>query len=342
MPEENAPILVTGASGFIARHILLQALEAGHRVRGTVRSAARAEQVRAALRARLADPAALDRLSFATLDLMQDAGWAEACAGVRAMIHTASPFPMAQPKEADALIRPAVEGTLRALRAARAAGVARVVLTSSVAAVTAAGGGNRLLTEADWTDLNDPAAGAYIRSKTLAERAAWDFVRDEAPAMALTAINPALVLGPPLDRDYGTSVAVVERILKGRDPMLPRLGFGIVDVRDVARMHLAALDRPESAGRRYIGAGGALWFRDIAAILRREYPGRRMPRIEAPDIVLRGLALFDPAIRSILGGLGSIPELSAARARQELGIDFIAPEAAVRATARALVAMGVV
>lgn len=217
------------------------------------------------------------------LDLTQDAGWAEALSGADVLVHTASPFPMTQPKEEAALIRPAVDGARRALRGAQAAGIDRVVLTSSAVAVmnTELASGKPAYDEADWTDTAHPGVTAYEKSKTLAEQAAWDFVNEDAPGIALTVINPVRVLGAPLDLNYGTSVQVVERILKAQDPMLPRIGFPIVDVTDVAEMHLRAVERPETAGKRYIAAEEFLWFRDIAEAIKAEYPGRKVVTREA-------------------------------------------------------------
>lgn len=336
-------VLLTGASGFIAKHILLRLLNAGHTVTGSLRSPAREAEARAAVGPHLTDPAAQERLRFVTLDLTQDAGWADALEGVDALVHTASPFPIAQPKNEADLIRPAVDGTLRALKAAQAAGVARVVLTSSVAAIAyrEPSAAKPVLDEEDWSDLDHPTATPYVKSKTLAERAAWEFAAG-VPGMALTTINPVLVTGPPLDRHFGSSVSVIERVLASKDPMLPNFGFGIVDVRDVAEMHLRALERPETAGRRYIAADRFLWFKDIAEIIAALYPDRRITRRVAPDFVVRALALFDPAIRSILPSLGRRDEVSNARARGEMGMSFLNAGDSVRDTARFLVENGLV
>lgn len=335
-------VLLTGATGYIAKHVALKLLTAGYHLRASVRDMGRVDEVRAAMRAHLTDPAALDRLTFVTLDLGRDAGWAEALEGVDALVHTASPFPLVQPKDEDAVIRPAVDGTLRALRAAKAAGVGRVVLTSSAVAVM--GGdlpqGKAAFTEDDWTDLAHPSINAYGRSKTLAERAAWDFVRDHAPDMQLTTINPVLVLGPPLDRHFGTSVSLVERVLQARDPAVPRVGFPIVDVRDVAEMHLRALTLPETAGKRFIAFDSFLWFEEIARILKAAYPERRIVTRKAPDAVLRVLALFDKSIRTILPILGRKDEASSARAQKVMGIAFIPAEQSLRDTARFLLDNG--
>lgn len=331
MPET---ILLTGASGFMAKHVLRQMLEAGHRIRAAIRTPARADEVRHAVLSGL-PPDAAERLGFVTLDLTSDAGWSAAAEGVTALVHTASPFPIAQPKNADDLIRPAVEGTRRALHAARYAGIARVILTSSSVAVAPVAPQARL-DETDWSDPDDPRATAYQRSKTLAERAAWTFAR-ENPGLAMTVINPALVLGPPLDRTFGSSVGLVRRILSGRDPLVPALGFGVVDVRDVALAHLRALERPGTAGKRYLVVAGSMWMADMARVLRKSYPARRIATRVAPTVVMRLLALADPEVRAILPGLGHIETYANDRARADLGIDFIPPETALKATAAFLV-----
>jgi len=230
-------VLLTGISGFIAKHVAVKFLNVGYAVRGSLRRLDRAEEVRSAVTPHLR--AGAGALSFAQADLESDAGWAEAIAGVAAVVHTASPFPIRQPKDEQELIRPAVEGTLRVLRAAHAAGVGRVVLTSSTVAVLNDGKPGDLQDESDWCDVGLPGTTAYAKSKTLAERAAWEFVKGRV--MTLTVINPGLVLGPPLDIHYGSSLRVVERLLKGRDPMVPDFGLPLVDVRDVAEMHLRAV-----------------------------------------------------------------------------------------------------
>lgn len=336
MPQK---VVVTGASGFIAKHILAKLLAAGHEVTGTLRNPARAEEVRAALRHADAGPAALDRLHFAPLDLESDAGWAEAFAGAEALIHTASPFPLAQPADAADLIRPAVEGTLRALRAAASAGISRIILTSSVAAISGRAEADRpVLDETCWTDPDAPGTTPYAKSKTLAERAAWDFAAAH-PAIRLTTINPAMVLGPPLDAHYGSSVRVIERILSGRDPMVPRVGFGVVDVRDVAEMHLRALERPATAGQRLMGVDRFLWLQEVAAVVAAHAAGRRIARRRAPDFLVRALALFDPTLRSVVPSLGHEDRFDNSRARDMLGLSFLPAEQAITETVRALLSL---
>ncbi|MFM7334337.1 MAG: NAD-dependent epimerase/dehydratase family protein [Tabrizicola sp.] len=322
-------VLLTGSSGFIAKHVALKYLNAGYNVRGTLRRLDRAQEVHAAVTPQLVEGAGT--LSFVQADLESDAGWAEAMAGVSAVIHTASPFPLAQPKDPATLIRPAVEGTERVLKAAAATGVERVVLTSSTVAVLNESKPDSLQDEADWCDISLPSTTAYAKSKTLAERAAWEIARQRG--LKLTTINPGLVLGPPLDEHYGSSLSLVERLMKGKDPMLPGIGFPSVDVRDVAEMHLRAVQRPETVGRRYLAAAGSMAMVDMGRTLKAAYPTRRIATREAPAFLLRFLALFDPAIKSILPKIGHLERVSNARAVSEMGMEFIAPKAALLSSA---------
>lgn len=316
----SQPILLTGITGFIAKRIALDLLNAGHHVRGSLRSPAREQEVRDALGAHLDDPSALDRLSFVTLDLGSDDGWADALVGAGALVHTASPFPMAQPKDEAEIIRPAVDGTLRALRAAQAAGATRVVLTSSVVAIEACEKpAGQPYSRDDWSDPDHPLSSPYYKSKTFAERAAWDFAA-EHPEMQLTTINPALVLGSPLDGNYGTSLELVERLLSGKDPMVPDIGFGIVDVADVSAAHIAALGTNDSVGKRYILSAGTATMPEIAKHLKAAYPDRRIATGTAPKLMLRLLSLFDPTIKTVLPGLGRRPVFDAGPVAEELGI----------------------
>jgi dihydroflavonol-4-reductase len=327
-------VLITGISGFIAKHIAVKFLAAGYAVRGTVRRLDRADEVRRAVLP-VAGAGAADRLSFVAADLESDAGWAEAMAGISAVIHTASPFPIAQPRDENDLIRPAVQGTERVLMAARAAGVTRIVLTSSVVAVL-----NEAKTgiqdESDWCDVALPTTTAYGKSKTLAERRAWELAKAEG--LALTVINPGFVLGAPLDANYGSSLGIVERFLNGKDPMQPPYGLPVVDVRDVAEMHLRAVQRPATAGKRYIAAAGSMTFAEMAKVLKAAYPARKIATKEAPIFLLRILGLFDASIKSILPKLGTVEETSHARAVAEMGMAFASPEQALRDAAGWLVA----
>jgi dihydroflavonol-4-reductase len=331
-------ILVTGGSGFIAKHIILQLLNEGFEVRASVRDMARGPEIMAAMVTNAKSTEGLEtRLTFCELDLEQDEGWSEALHNCQALMHTASPFPMTQPENEQDVIRPAVEGTLRALKAAQAAGVERVILTSSIAAIfnkRLAAGRNRY-DENDWSETHSPLATPYSRSKTQAERAAWNFVR-EHPEMKLTTINPALVLGPPLDRKIGTSLKLIARILSGKDPMVPRMGMSIVDVRDVALMHLRALQRPETAGSRFIGAERFMWLKDVAWVLKAEYPDRKIATRQAPDWLIRFLAIFDKSLAGIVPLLGHETPMDNTAAAEVLGMEFIEARQAIRTSASSL------
>lgn len=336
MPQ-TVLLTLTGVTGFIAKRIAVDFLNTGHTVRGSLRSAACADEVRDALRPHLTDASALDRLSFIELDLSSDTGWDAAMQGVEALMHTASPFPMAQPKNEDEIIRPAVDGTLRALSAAQRAGVSRVILTSSCAAIEACEVGGRPYTPDDWSDLGHPRALAYYKSKTMAERAAWDFAV-EHPDIKLTSINPGLVLGMPIDKNYGTSLQVVERIVTGKDPALADIGFGIVDLEDVSAMHIRALERPETAGNRYIATAGSASFPQIAAHIRTTYPERKIATRIAPKLLLRFLSLFDASVSVVLHNLGFLPQFDASSTTRDLGITFTPWQTAVDRAAKAIVA----
>lgn len=337
-------VLLTGASGFIGKHIALQLLNQGFTVRASVRNSAKADEVRLAVTEHLLDPSDLDsRLTFVELDLEQDAGWNEALRGVDVLMHTASPFPIASPKNEDDLIRPAVDGTLRALNAAKNAGVNRVILTSSNAAVYGCElpEGKSAFDETMWTDTGHPIGRvAYTKSKTLAEKAAWNFVSTQAPEMALTTINPVLVLGAPLDKNFGSSISVIERIMKGKDPMLPDLNFGIVDVRDVAMMHVSAISNEATKGERILAVAGTISFVGIAKYLKSLYPNCKAKSLKAPTAIVRILALFDGQIKAVLPMLGKPMITSGEKAQSIFNMEFIPVEVTLRESADFLVRNG--
>lgn len=315
-------VLLTGASGYIAKHIALQLLEAGYNVRGSVRNLSRGAEVTAAVQPHLSDTSNLDtRLTFVALDLGSDAGWADAMEGADVVMHTASPFPMVQPKDEDELIRPAIDGTLRALKAAHAAGIKRVVLTSSTAAISGSSlpAGDVSFDETNWTDPTDPDTGPYVRSKTLAELAAWDFVRDEAPEMRLTTINPGMVLGAPLDPHFGTSIALIERLLRAKDPMLPDSGFSVVDVLDVAELHVTVINNSETAGQRVMAVDRFMKFKDLSDAIKAAYPKQKIVNRVAPDFMIKLLGVFDPSVRQIVPSLGRVDKIDNTRAKAILG-----------------------
>jgi dihydroflavonol-4-reductase len=338
-------VLLTGSSGYIGKHITLQLLSDGFEVKASVRSAAKADEVRAAMVAHL--PSGFDlgaKLSFVELDLESDAGWDAAIAGVDVLVHSASPFPISSPKDENELIRPAVEGTLRALRAAHKAGVKRVILTSSVAAIY--GNDKPASGEFDetfWTDVNHPVGQVpYTKSKTLAEKAAWDYIASEAPELQLTTINPVLVAGAPLDKHFGSSVSVVERVLIGKDPLLPDLSFSIVDVKDVAAMHVKAITTDAAIGHRFIASAGSRTFIQIAKAIKAAFPKRKISTIQAPSFVIRFLSLFDSEIKAVLPTLGKHIGVNSTKAQKVLGINFIPVETSLVETSHYLVDNGFV
>jgi nucleoside-diphosphate-sugar epimerase len=335
-------VLVTGGSGFIGSHCILKLLAAGHDVRTTVRNLARANDVRAMLKTAGAE--AEDRLSFFAADLTSDAGWPEAAAGCDYVLHVASPLPTTVPRDENELILPAREGTLRVLRVARDAGVKRVVQTSSFAAI---GYGHPVqaapFDETSWTDLAGDDVQPYAKSKTLAERAAWDFLAREGGALELSVVNPVMVAGPVLGADYSASVLVVQRLMDGAIPGCPKLYFGIVDVRDVADLHLRAMTDPAAKGERFLAvAGDFLSMAEIARILKARLgaAARRVPTREVPNVLVHVVAWFDPAAKQLLPELGKRKNGTNAKARRLLGWSPRSAEEAIVATAESLIRLG--
>ncbi len=337
-------VLVTGGSGFIGAHCIIQLLQAGYRVRATVRNLQREPEVRAMLANGGAKNA--DAVSFAAADLEKDTGWPEAVAGCDYVLHVASPFPTAAPKHEDELIIPAREGALRVLRAAKAAGVKRVVMTSSFAAIGYGHAPDHKLpfTEEDWS-VEGGDMRAYAKSKTLAERAAWDYVKSDGAGLELSVVNPVGVLGPVLGPDFSTSILLVKRLMDGAMPGCPRLQFGLVDVRDVADMHLRCMTRPEAAGERFLAvAGKFLSIQDIARILKAKMPAaaRRAPTNELPDWLVKIAALRDPAVAQIVPELGKKKEASNDKAKRVLGWVPRSNEEAIVSCADSLLRLGLI
>jgi len=335
-------VLVTGGSGFLGSHVVLQLLNDGHSVRTTVRSLGREADVRAALKGAGAD--AGTPLSFFAADLGQDDGWADAVTDCDYVVHVASPMPAAAPKHEDELIIPARDGVLRVLKAARDASVRRVVMTSTCGAIYY---GHPPQTapfdETSWTNL-DGEMSAYVKSKAIAERAAWDFVATEGRALELSVVNPAGIFGPVLGRDFSSSIELVQRLMTGA-PGCPRLYFGVVDVRDVADLHLRAMTNPGAKGERFIAvSGNVMSMLDIANVLKTRLgdAARKVPTRQLPDWLVRFIALFDPRMRQLVPLLGHIRNATSAKAERALGWKPRPREDAIAATAESLIRFGIV
>jgi nucleoside-diphosphate-sugar epimerase len=339
-------VLITGGSGFIAAWCIIKCLAAKYRVRTTVRSLKREKDVLEMLAA--ADVKNLDSLSFIEADLNKDAGWKEAVKGCTFVLHVASPFPAAAPKHEDDLITPAREGTLRVLRASRDAGVKRVVVTSSAAAIHIGHknyDSTKVFTEKDWSKVDGPGIDIYGKSKTLAERAAWDFIDKEGGNLELAVVNPVSVLGPILSPDMSSSIQVVLRLMNGSVPGCPRLSFSVVDVRDVADCHLLAMTNPKAKGERFIcDSPPAMSMKEISSTLRERLgkAARKCPTISLPDIFLKAMALFDPAIALVVPRLGEVQNHSIEKAKSLLGWEPGLNVDAIVATGESLIKLGII
>ncbi len=340
---QQGEVLVSGGSGFIGGWCIIALLRAGWRVRTTIRSLSREAEVRAWLDK---EEKLGDRLSFHCADLMSDAGWPAAVDGCEYVLHVASPIPSSLPKNDDELVIPARDGTLRVLKAARDAGVKRVVITSSTAAVTYGVERSRTapFTEADWTDPTHKDTSPYIRSKTIAERAAWEWLAREGGSLSVATVNPGAVLGPILGKDFSPSVQIVQRLLEGSMPGCPRLGFPLVDVRDIADLHVRAMTHPQADGQRFLGACDFYWMSDVAKTLKARMgaAARKVPVNELPDFMVRLVSMMDPTVRSVAFELGRARPVSNAKAKTVLGWAPRSNDDAIVACAESLRGHGIV
>src|SRR3954465_3854062 len=336
MPDQR--VLVTGGSGFIGAPCIRARPADGHQVRTTVRSLSREPEVR--------EMVGDGPLEVVTADLTADEGWADAVAGCHHVLHVASPFPLGQPKHEDELIVPARDGALRVLRAAREATVRRVVLTSSFAAIGYGHGHpDTVYDETSWTEVDGPGVSAYAKSKTVAERAAWDYVSSEGAPLELAVVNPVAVLGPLLGPDPSTSIELVKRLIDGSLPRTPKVAFGVVDVRDVADLHVRAMQAPEAAGERFLAIGEDFrWISEVGEWLREALPQRakKIPKRELPNLLVRVAARFDGSLRQLTPELGVRKRATNEKARRLLGWTPRGDREAAVATAESLLELGLV
>lgn len=335
-------VLVTGGTGYIAGELIRQLLAKGWIVHTTVRNKAKSEEP---LRKRLGNPTE-DQVKVFEAELMSDDGWSKAVSGCTHVAHVASPIAASTPKDENEMIVPAREGTLRALRFAKEAGVKRFVQTSSVAAIAyGRSEKNYTVSEADWTNINHPDAYPYVKSKTIAERAARDWMDAEGGDMEFVSVNPSMVLGPVDDPDFSPSVEAVRQLLAGEVPMAPDLGFAIVDTRDTAELHVKCLEEPGLAGERFIAAGKFYKFIDVARMLKDGLPAeqtKKVPSRVMPNFLVQILSLFNEGIRSIKSELGKTRNCDVSHAKERLGWETRPAEESVIDCAKSLIAHGVV
>jgi nucleoside-diphosphate-sugar epimerase len=336
---DGKTVLVTGGSGYLAGWCIVELLRRGYRVRTTVRNASREHEVHAAVDSEVDSH---HNLTVHQADLLSDDHWDHVIEGCDYVLHVASPLPVSQPKDADELIVPAREGTQRVVSRALDAGVERVVLTSSVAAIR---GGNegRPLDETIWTDLSSPGLTPYVQSKTIAEQTAWGLAAERDARQRVAAVNPTVIIGPVLSDDTSASLEVIQRLLKGM-PAMPRLGFGLVDVRDVADLELRAMTSPEAGGERFVANAKWLWMSEIAAVLRERLgpQASRVPTRIAPDLLVRAMALFDGGIRSFKSSLGKRTDYQTTKAQDLLGWSPRPIEDTIAEAADSLIDQGIV
>jgi dihydroflavonol-4-reductase len=345
-------VLVTGGTGFLGAWVIVHLFRQGYNVRTTVRSLSRADGIKDQLRQAKISEDQISSLQVVQADLLKDDGWSEAMKDVTFVQHVASPFPSSPPKHENDLIRPARDGTLRVLRFARDAGsVSRIVVTSSFAAVGADFPEQRRkfgppFTEEDWTDAESKTLAPYPKSKTLAERAAWDFIKREGGKLELAVINPVAIFGPVLGKDLSTSVHAVSELLEGSIPGIPRLNVAVIDVRDCADMHLRAMANPKAKGERFICIGeGGIWLEDVAKTLRENLgdKARNVPKFVLPNLLVRVVAIFLPIARLIVKDLDEEHRLSNEKAKDVLGWQWqYSTKEAIMASANSLIELGAV
>ncbi len=339
-------VLLTGVTGFIGSHTTIQLLEKGYEVIGTMRNLKRATEIKSVIAQHTSN---IDQLSFSEADLMDKDVWNDLMKDIDFVQHIASPFPRTLPKNDNELIIPAKNGTLNVLKAAAKNGIKRVVLTSSTGAIIYGkpkGQESGIFNENNWTDItNKKDSTPYFRSKTIAEQAAWDFIKQDNSVLELTTICPGAVLGPVLgpvlEKDFGTSANIVIKALDGSTPAVPKIGFDVVDVRSVAELHVLAMENPKAANERFVGSAGYLKFEDIATILRAAYPKRNVPRRTLPNFAVRLFANFETSLKPVLLDLGTERKVNNTKARRLLHWQPIDNKEAVLACAESVIQQGI-
>jgi len=336
-------VLVTGATGFVGKWTIIQLLQKGYSVRGSIRTLSRADEVRAGV-ATQTGPEALTRLELVEADLLDDGGWAAAMDGVAAVMHIATAIRADEPRDSSLVIRPALEGTQRVLRFADAAGIKRLILTSSIATVGYGLGhttGRRVYTEEDFTNLDGMRwTWAYCIGKTKAEQHAWAFARERG--IGLTTIHPGAIIGPAVDEDASISLGMVSGLLSGSVPAMPSNGFSIIDVRDVAALHVAAIEKQEAIGERYLATSDYTPFPKVADILREAYPDRQITMKQVPDWLIKVIAAFGGPARQIINDIGNEKIFDGSKGEALLGRKFIGAQESILATAESVIRLGLV
>lgn len=325
-------VVVTGISGFLGSHIAIQLLNEGYQVRGTIRSMSRSSDIEQIILRHVDHP--LPMLSFVEGDLSNDAGWDEAIEGADYVIHSASPFLAHTPKDENEIIKPAVEGTLRVLEAAKKHQISRVVLTSSVASALY-GDDSEAQTESSWSNPTNQRVTPYYKSKILAEQAAWNYANQSG--LELSTILPGLILGPVLESDYGTSAEVIVKLMNKSLPAIPNIGFTVSDARDVAKAHILAMTSENANGERYLATGDFMWMSDIAETLRSHYPDYKIPKHSLPNWLAKLVSLFDPALKTVIEDLDFKHNITNEKTRTQLNWQPRSAKDAILSTAQSLI-----
>ncbi|UZR97933.1 SDR family oxidoreductase [Chondrinema litorale] len=343
MMQKQDIVLLTGVTGFLGSHTTIQLLEKGYKVIGTLRKMQRASDMLSVIGTHTAN---FKNLSFVEADLTDENIWFEITKGVDYIQHVASPFPRVLPKKEEDLILPSKNGTLNILKAAAANGVKRVVLTSSSGAMIYGKSKqqrNSTFDESDWTNIaNKKDSTPYFRSKTIAEKAAWDFIEKDTSGLELATVCPGAILGPVLEKDFGTSANIVIKTMDGSSPAIPDIGFDVVDVRSVADLLIRAMELPQAANKRYVGSAGYLKFKEVASIVKQAYPNRKVPSMVIPDFMVKLFANIDKSLKPILIDLSVERKVDNSRAKQELGWNPISNREAVLSCAESVIKQGIV